>query len=151
MKKFMFVVLMLALSVPAMADTGGAVAGALIGGAIGSKVGGGNGKKALIVLGALAGANIGSRVEDGTYGRNADGDFVCVNCGNTQTAYQQPQYRSAGEEAAAHRGAADRQAREQAYLEQRAYCDQNPQGCGNGGYGGHNYAGSYNNRNIQWR
>lgn len=151
MKKIILAVMMLALSVPAMADTGGAVLGALVLGALGNQIGGGNGKKIATVAGVMAGASIGSRLEDGTYGKDANGDYVCVNCGN-QTA--QSQYRSAGEEAAAHRGMSDRRAMEQAAAERNAYCSQNPYGCSrNRGYRGRNYAGGYNtsSNGIQWR
>jgi uncharacterized protein YcfJ len=150
MKKLMIVVVMMTLSVPAMADTGGGVLGALIGGAIGNQVGGGNGKNIATLVGVIAGANIGSRVEDGTYGKDADG-YARVNCG---TAYTQQQYdQNPGATAAAARGMSDRKAMEQRYLEQRAYCNQNPYGCGGGYNGGYNYSGSYYNRNqnIQWR
>lgn len=71
-----------------------------------------------------------------------------------QTAQYQDQYSNPGVLGAAHRGAADRRAMEQSAAERNAYCSQNPYGCqGRRVYGGHNYAGSYYNRNsnVQWR
>ena len=147
MKKIIIAVMMLAVSVPAMAGDFGMAIGALVGAAAGAQVGHGNGKTLATVAGAMIGGKVGSNIEDG--GNNSE--YVCVNC-NNQTA--QSHYRSAGEEAAAHRGAADRQAMEQAAAERNAYCSQNPYGCHSGvGYRGNNYAGSYYNRNsnIQWR
>lgn len=41
----------------------GAVAGGVVGGAIGNQMGGGNGKKALTVLGAIGGAFLGNHIE----------------------------------------------------------------------------------------
>lgn len=59
-----------------------------------------------------------------------------------QQQVAQSQYRSAGEEAAAHRGLADRQTREQAVAERNAYCTQNPYGCQ--GYRRSSYHNNYN-------
>ena len=151
MKKIMIAVVMLAMSMPVMADTEGGLFGALIGGVLGNQVGKGNGKKLATVVGVIAGAGIGSNVQDRmNEDKNEDADYVCVNCGSqeTQTAQSRSRYRSAGEEAAAYRGASDRRAMEQKYLEQRAYCNENPHGCQSGRYRSHNYAGSYYSRNL---
>lgn len=170
MKKLMVAVLMLVLSTPVMADTGGGFLGALLGAAIGSQVGDGNGKKLATIVGVLAGASIGSRLEDGTYGKDAQGEYVCTNCNDTTYAQQQQYYQGNSgydreAEVAAARGEATRlqreHERERAYTLRQAYCSRDPEGCSNGlGYaynngGGHNYAGSYYNRNnssqIPWR
>lgn len=154
MKKLMIVVLMLTVSVPAMADTGGGFLGALIGAVVSNKVG--NGNKFVTVVGALAGASIGSRLEDGTYGKDAQGEYVCANCNGTTYAQQQ-QYVNPAVEAAAHRGAAEQNDRAQCEMEGRAYYSNGGTGryvCSNGYNSGGRYAGNYNNNyhsNVQWR
>ena len=156
----MIAVLMLAVSVPAMADTGGGFLGALIGAAVGSQVGNGNGKKFATIVGALAGASIGSRLEDGTYGKDANGEYVCTNCGGTTYAQQQQQQQYADNPAvaaAAHRGAAQANERAQCEMEGRAYYSNGGTGqyiCSNGYNSSGRYAGNYNNNyhsNVQWR
>ncbi len=130
----------------AMADTLGGLLGAIVGGAIGNEIGGGNGKKFATVVGVLAGASIGSRLEDGTYGITQSGsgyEYECVNCEGEYQQYQDNRhYSNPGAMAAAQRGAASRNAREQAAIEQAAYCREDPQAqeCqyrrGSYGYGG---------------
>lgn len=139
---------MLALSVPAMADTGGAVLGALVLGALGNQIGGGNGKKIATVAGVMAGASIGSRLEDGTYGKDANGDYVCVNCGN-QTAQQ----NNPGATGAAHMGAAEDAADKQCRMEASAYYSNGGRGryrC-NSGHVVSMYRNRAYNNGIQWR
>lgn len=49
----------------AQANDGGTVAGGLIGGLIGSRFGGGDGNKAMIVVGAVSGALLGDKMTGG--------------------------------------------------------------------------------------
>lgn len=145
MSKFMIAVLLLVLVTPATAGELGAAVGTVGGIVLGAQVKG-KSKPIAVIVGASAGAVIGSVVEE-KMSKGAGDGYVCVaNCKETQTA----QYGSAGEEAAAHRGAADRRVTEQAVAEQTAYCSQNPSGCtsrrgyNNNRYpGNHRYGGGY--------
>lgn len=72
-KQFFVALVILSLSVPALADDFiNSVLGAAIGGAAGSKIGNGNGRKAAIVAGALGGAFLGGNADQSTERRHRE-------------------------------------------------------------------------------
>lgn len=66
----------------------GAVGGAVVGGLLGSQVGGGNGKKAMTVIGAVGGGMAGHEVEKRARGTTVYRVNVLMNDGSTRTVTQ---------------------------------------------------------------